>query len=179
MKNGHKLAKLRGLQNAVSSWLCNIVELHFAHLQNGPVSIEVQRWFSLRCIVPKIFTFKYRAWFRGVLYLKPAKSCSKLIVNIFGTMHRKLNHLWTSIDTGRLYKYAKCSSTILHNQEVQRFEDRVIWRVYGRFSRTITRDYAVFFSRVAIALFWPLSDNECTMFSVSGIRKLAFFDHIP
>ena len=23
---------------------------------------------------------------------------------------------------------------------IQRFEDRVIWRVYGRFSRTITRD---------------------------------------
>ena len=33
-------------------------------------------------------------------------------------------------------------------KKIQRFEDRVIWRVYGRFSRTITRDYAVFFSRV-------------------------------
>ena len=32
-------------------------------------------------------------------------------------------------------------------KKIQRFEDRVIWRVYGRFSRTITRDYAVFFSR--------------------------------
>ena len=32
-------------------------------------------------------------------------------------------------------------------KKIQRFEDRVIWRCYGRFSRTITRDYAVFFSR--------------------------------
>ena len=31
-------------------------------------------------------------------------------------------------------------------KKIQRFEDRVIWRVYGRFSRTITRDYAVFFT---------------------------------
>eukprot|EP00731_Ephydatia_muelleri_P000984 Em0001g984a len=31
-------------------------------------------------------------------------------------------------------------------KKIHRFEDRVIWRVYGRFSRTITRDYAVFFT---------------------------------
>ena len=36
-------------------------------------------------------------------------------------------------------------------KKIQRFEDRVIWRCYGRFSRTITRDYAVFFSRVYIS----------------------------
>ena len=30
-------------------------------------------------------------------------------------------------------------------KKIQRFEDRVIWRVNGRFSRTIARDYAVFF----------------------------------
>ena len=35
-------------------------------------------------------------------------------------------------------------------KKIQRFEDRVIWRCYGRFSRAITRDNAVFFSRVGI-----------------------------
>ena len=34
-------------------------------------------------------------------------------------------------------------------KKIQCFEDRVIWRVYGRFSCTIMRDYAVFFSRAS------------------------------
>ena len=49
-------------------------------------------------------------------YKTPRNLASYLNVNIFGTMHRKLNHLWTSIDTGPLYTYAKSASTILHNQ---------------------------------------------------------------
>ena len=105
------------------------------------MSIEVQRWFSLRCIVLKIFTINLEYDFAGFKNKTPRNQAIYLNVNIFGTMHRKLNHLWTSIDTGPLWKYAKCSSTILHNQEDTAC---VIWRCYGRFSRTITRDYAVF-----------------------------------
>ena len=111
------------------------------------MSIEVQRWFSLRCIVPKISTINLEQDFAGFKYKTPRNKALYLNVNIFGTMDRKLNHLWTSIDTGPLCKYAKCSSTI---KKIQRFEDRVIWRVYGRFSRTITRDYSVFFTWVCI-----------------------------
>ena len=46
-------------------------------------------------------------------------------------------------------------------KKIQRFEDRVIWRVYGRFSRTITRDYAVFFSRAGSPRsLWPGSPRS-------------------
>ena len=89
----------------------------FAYLQSGPVSIQVQRWFSLRCIVPKISTINLEQDFAGFKYKTPRNKALYLNVNIFGTMDRKLNHLWTSIDTGPLCKYAKCSSTVLHNQE--------------------------------------------------------------
>ena len=41
---------------------------------------------------------------------------SYLNVNIFRMMHRKLNHLWTSIDVGPLCTYAKYDFNILHNQ---------------------------------------------------------------
>ena len=44
----------------------------------------------------------------------PAKSYFDL--NIFGTMNQKLNHFWTSVDTGPLCKYAKCDCIILQNQ---------------------------------------------------------------
>ena len=80
------------------------------------MSIEVQRWFSLRCIVPKISTINLEQDFAGFKYKTPRNKALYLNVNIFGTMDRKLNHLWTSIDTGPLCKFAKCSSTILHNQ---------------------------------------------------------------
>ena len=40
-------------------WMYMYAGIHFAHLQSGPVSIEVQRWFNLQYIVPKIFPFKY------------------------------------------------------------------------------------------------------------------------
>ena len=114
------------------------MELHFAYLQSGPVSIEVQRWFSLQCIVPKIFTINLEQDFADFKFKTPRNQALYLNVNIFGTMHRKLNHLWTSIDTGPLCKYAKCSSIYCTIKKIQRFEDRVIWRVYGRFSRAIT-----------------------------------------
>lgn len=57
-----------------------------------------------------------QACFRGLSYSKPAKSSSYLNVNIFGTMHRKLNDLWTSIGTGLLCVCAKFHYTIMHNQ---------------------------------------------------------------
>ena len=41
-------------------------------------------------------------------------------------------------------------------KKIQRFEDRVIWRVYGRFSRTITRDYAVFYTWAGAIIFYHL-----------------------
>ena len=97
--------------------ICMARAFIFAYLQSGPVSIEVQRWFSLRCIVPKIFTINLEQDFAGFKYKTPRNQALYLNVNIFGTMDGKLNHLWTSIDTGPLCKYAKCSSTILHNQE--------------------------------------------------------------
>ena len=45
--------------------MCNKWSCIFAYLQSGPVSIEVQRWFSLRCIVPKILTFNKGLDFAG------------------------------------------------------------------------------------------------------------------
>ena len=52
-------------------------------------------------------------------------------------------------------------------KKIQRFEDRVIWRVYGRFSRTIMRDYAAFFSRAwdmsthVVSLEWSFMHTLC------------------
>ena len=53
--------------------------------------------------------------------------------DIFGTMHRKLNHLWTSIHTGPICKYAKMQ---LHY-------------IAQSIRYSVTRDYAVFFTWVA------------------------------
>ena len=98
------------------------------------MSIEVQRWFSLRCIVPKIFTINLEQDFAGFKYKTPRNQALYLNVNIFGTIQDRFVNMQNA---ALLYCTIK---------KIQRFEDRVIWRVYGRFSRTITRDYAVFFT---------------------------------
>ena len=70
---------------SLSAWLCIRID---PYTQSGPVSINIQRLFSLWCIVPKILTFKYELDF--------VTHEIKLILNIFGTMHHK------SLDPGPL-----------------------------------------------------------------------------
>ena len=73
-KNGHKLHQITWSLKRCISLIVQYMESHFAYLQNGPVSIEVQRWFNLQWIVPKIFTFKSEARFRGLQVQNPTKS---------------------------------------------------------------------------------------------------------
>ena len=57
---------------------------------------------------------------------------------------------------------------------IQRFEDRVIWGVYGRFSRTITRDYAVFFSRVRLMAWYGIKLYlMCIDCNLAGTKNVA------
>ena len=56
-KNGHTCKHVK-LHSQCISLVVLYRESYFVHLQSGPVSIEVQRWFNLQCIVPKIITFK-------------------------------------------------------------------------------------------------------------------------
>ena len=89
-----------------------VVESHFAYLQSGPVSIEVQKWFNLQCIVPKILRGKISQGFVHVL--EPAKSCLLLGLEYLRNDASQIKPF--SVDIGPLCKYAKCDSTILHNQ---------------------------------------------------------------
>ena len=59
-------------------------------------------------------------------------------------------------------------------KKIQRFEDRVIWRCYGRFSRTITRDYTMFFSRVELLQEF---NYEVVHWSVSSHRNIDALSH--